>query len=303
MTPPRTLQQRHRGDYSTVRGVFGARNPHACRNRQYVPRAATGAAVACLNDMRVIIFLVLASVFAFPAIASAQSRCADCHFANMQASFARHISDWERSAHGTAGVGCERCHGGYSTTFEPALAHRDILPVGHRGSPLHRLNLPSTCGACHTGPLVAFQTSRHYELLRSGSLDGPTCSTCHDEVGATLLSPRGLESQCASCHGPGKRHERTDYPAQGRILLQGIRDAREQLTQAESIIRRVKDAARREELEAAADQVRVPLIEAAQAGHRFVFRDLEERLDTARVRLAGLMERLASRHDTTHVRR
>jgi hypothetical protein len=212
----------------------------------------------------------------------------------MQESFASHISDWERSAHGGAMVGCERCHGGDSTTFEPLLAHRDILPVGHRASPLHRLNLPSTCGRCHTGPFVAFQKSRHYELLRSGSTDGPTCSTCHDPVGAALLSPKGLESQCASCHGAGKKHERTDYPAQGRIFLQGVRDAREQLKGAESLIRHVKDTARRAELQAAADQVRVPLVESARAGHQFIFEDLEERLGAARLRLASLMERLAN---------
>jgi hypothetical protein len=244
--------------------------------------------------MRAFIFLLLAGCVLSPAPATGQSRCADCHFANMQDSFARHVSDWERSPHGAAAVGCERCHGGDASTFEPLLAHRDIVPVGHRASPMHRLNLPATCGKCHAEPFAAFQKSRHYELLRSGSPEGPTCSTCHDDAGAALLSPRGLEGQCSACHGPGKRHERTDYAPQGRILLQGVRDAREQLKQAESLIRRVKDTPRRSDLEDAAEQVRVPLVEAVQAGHRFVFDDLEERLQTARGRLAALMDRLAN---------
>jgi hypothetical protein len=244
--------------------------------------------------MSAFILMLLLSGAAGSSTEAPQSRCADCHYANMQASFADHISDWESSGHGRAMIGCERCHGGDPTTFEPLIAHRDILPLSHRGSPLHRLNMPATCGKCHVGAFAAFQASRHYELLRSGSADGPTCVTCHDEVAGTLLSPRGLENQCASCHGAGKPHEKTDYPPQGRRLLQGVRDVREQLREAESLIRHVKDKTRRAELEAAAQQARVPLAEASRAGHRFVFDQLEERLQTARERASALLERLAN---------
>ena len=40
-----------------------------------------------------------------------QSRCADCHRGRPDAPGARHVSDWERSAHGRRGVGCDSCHG------------------------------------------------------------------------------------------------------------------------------------------------------------------------------------------------
>jgi len=245
--------------------------------------------------MRTLIPFIAAAWFVMPQPAGAQSRCADCHFANMDASFAEHISDWERSAHGRAAVGCESCHGGDAGTFESVLAHRNILPPSHRASPVNRINLPATCGKCHAGPFAVFQESRHFALLRAGDPNPPTCSTCHGEVAADLLSPKGLEGQCARCHGADRTYQRTEYPAQARLMLQNIRDVRAQLKEAESLIRRVKDPARRAELTAAADQVRVPLTEAAHAGHAFRFEGLQERVDTARVRVTALLERLANR--------
>lgn len=57
---------------------------------------------------------------------------------------------------------------------------------------------------------------------------------------------------------------------------------------------RVKDPARRTSLESAAQQAEVPIIEATQAGHAFVFDPLEERVATARARLTALFERVSN---------
>jgi ABC-type phosphate transport system auxiliary subunit len=77
-------------------------------------------------------------------------------------------------------------------------------------------------------------------------------------------------------------------------MLEGIRDARAMLKEARSLVERVKDQPRRARLEQAAQQIDVPLTEATQAGHAFVYDDLEERLGTARRRLAALLEELAN---------
>lgn len=141
-----------------------------------------------------------AGVFAFTLLVSAlmagtsqaqttPSRCADCHFANPRSVSRWHLSEWDHSAHGRASVGCEKCHGGDPSTFESFLAHQGILSARNPASPVNRINLPKTCGACHPGPFAAFQKSRHYELLREGNPDTPTCVTCHGNVGAFLLSP------------------------------------------------------------------------------------------------------------------
>jgi hypothetical protein len=241
--------------------------------------------------------VLAAAVIAFgsgDAVAQSQSRCADCHFANPGSVSASHLSDWDLSGHGRKAVGCETCHGGDPTSFEPFIAHKDILARTNPASPMHRTNLPRTCGTCHTGPLVAFQRSKHYELLRAGDRHVATCTTCHGEVAGVKLSPRALESQCASCHGAGKIAPHPEFPARGKLAVEGLREARALLKDVRAAIARVKDPVRRKALEESAQQAEVPIIEATQAGHAFVYDQLDERLATARGRLSALFDRVSN---------
>lgn len=238
-----------------------------------------------------------------PSAAHAQtSRCADCHIANQNAAgptwsgFAqRHLDEWEFSPHSRRNVGCEKCHGGDASTFEKFPAHQNILLSRSPASPVNRTNLPKTCGVCHTGAFVSFQKSKHYQLLQQGDDRGPTCSTCHGEVGAYLLSPASLETQCNTCHGPGRPQARPERAASARLLMTDVRTVRASLKEADSLIKRVKDKALRARFEAEWQQAEVPLIEARNAGHEFVFDNLKERLDRARTRVDALMESLANR--------
>ena len=243
--------------------------------------------------------VVIATCSAAPR--AQQSRCADCHFANPPQDLStpsgdatRHLRDWDLSAHSRAGVGCERCHGGDATTFEPLQAHRTVLHWSNPASPVFRQNLPRTCGGCHAGPFTAFQRSRHFALLQTGNRDVPTCATCHGEAGENRPSPKALESECRSCHRAGRPGGHPEHPALGRKMLEGVRDARTQLKEARRLIERVSDKARRARLEQAARQVDVPLTEATQAGHAFVYTNLEERLGVARQRLTALFDTLAN---------
>jgi hypothetical protein len=77
-------------------------------------------------------------------------------------------------------------------------------------------------------------------------------------------------------------------------MIEGIRETRALLKEADSVIKRVRDQARRDRLRAEADQVRLPLVQATDSGHAFVFDQLEERLSAARIRLAALLEQLAN---------
>lgn len=225
---------------------------------------------------------------------SVSGRCADCHFANPNPAWRGHLAEWDHSPHGQAGVGCERCHGGDPGTFESVLAHQGMLSAHNPASPIHRLNLPRTCGACHPGPFAAFQKSKHYDLLRQGSLDPPTCVTCHGNVGAYLLSPKALAAECSRCHGMGKVAPQTDLPAEGRIMLISVREVRESLDEAKRLIRRIADKSRRSILETDLQQAQVPLVEAVQSAHMFVFDQMQERLQVARKRAELLMEQLAN---------
>jgi hypothetical protein len=228
------------------------------------------------------------------AVVAQESRCADCHIANPDAPGAAHVWDWDRSAHGRNRVGCEKCHGGDPTTFERTRAHQEIRAKRDTASPLHWSNIARTCGTCHAGPFVAFQKSRHHELARSGDRNAPTCVTCHGEVGALRPSPRALEGACARCHGPGKAVERAAYPPEGRQMLEQIEEVRESLKSAKRLIDRVKDEKRRAEFTDAYRQAEVPLIDATEAGHAFVFEQLQERLGVARERIGKLLDRLVN---------
>jgi len=77
-------------------------------------------------------------------------------------------------------------------------------------------------------------------------------------------------------------------------MLEGIRDARALLKEATSFIAKISDPNRRSRLEADARQAAVPLTQATEAGHAFVFTGLQERLALARQRIADLYERLAN---------
>jgi hypothetical protein len=243
----------------------------------------------------VLLFTVALCSGVVATVSAQESSCADCHFANPQADPAPdHLFDWEMSAHGRNNVGCEKCHGGDATTFESFMAHRGVLSSRNAASPTYRTNLPRTCGACHIGPFVEFQKSRHYALLEENDPNAPTCSTCHGPVAARLLSPRGLEQQCAGCHGPDDPMAERAFPTQGRFLLEDVTAIRTLLEPVPRLLRRVKDEARRRELEQDYEQAQVPLTEAVQAAHAFVFDRLEDRLSTARQRAETLLNELAN---------
>jgi len=227
--------------------------------------------------------------------AAQQSRCADCHFAQPAAPAREHLLTWDRSPHGRSSVGCEKCHGGDSTVFEPALAHRGILNPRDRTSPVNRVNLPATCGACHVGPFAAFQDSRHYVLLREGNPAGPTCSTCHDSVDGRLLSAKGLEARCNSCHGPNEVAPRAERARKARNLYEALGAIRQEAKLAQGMIRKVDDKQRRAELLDMYEQAQVPLARAVNAGHKFVYADLETYLSVAQDRIEKLITTIVNR--------
>jgi nitrate/TMAO reductase-like tetraheme cytochrome c subunit len=226
--------------------------------------------------------------------AAQQSRCADCHFARAEPPAADHLAEWDPSAHSRSNVGCERCHGGNPTTFEPFLAHREVLHSANPSSPVNRQRLATTCGTCHAGPYVAFQKSAHYALLEKGDARVPVCSTCHGAAGFRRPSARALESQCASCHGPNRIAPREGRAEAARMLYDALHETSDLMKTVRSLAGRVKDAPRRASLEGALQQAEVPLAEAVRAGHQFVYDDLKERLSVARARVDALLAALTN---------
>jgi hypothetical protein len=245
--------------------------------------------------------LVILSALWLTAPATAQtSRCADCHIANSSdarlSAFARsHADAWNNSVHARNNVGCEACHGGDDTTFDPLRAHAGVYLSGHPASPVNRVNLPTTCGKCHTGPFVSFQRSRHYQLLITADQRGPTCSSCHGDVAATLFTPSSVTKRCDQCHDFEGVRPRPDYGPDAGLLLKQVRSVSNDLGQAKQLIGLLRDRAAREALLEEYRQAEVPYLEARDAAHRFVFEPARERLDVARERTRALLFRLAER--------
>jgi hypothetical protein len=237
---------------------------------------------------------VLLALVWFPAQrALAQgSRCADCHLANPDAP--GHLYEWDRSAHAQNNVGCDACHGGDASTFDSLTAHRGILNSGNPASPVNRSNIPRTCGTCHSGPFVAFQSSQMFALLQAGNRDVPVCTTCHSSVGAQLLSPRALEARCQTCHAADKPGSHPEFPGQGRRMLESIQQVRNELRQAQSLIRRVRDAQQRQQFEEQYRQAEVPIIEAVNFQHAFRYEASEERRAVSQQRAEALLDALAN---------
>jgi hypothetical protein len=245
----------------------------------------------CKTSGRVILLLLL--VLVPLQWASAQgSRCADCHLANPNAP--GHLYEWERSPHGQNNVGCEACHGGDASTFDSFAAHRGILNSGNPSSPVNRGNIPRTCGTCHAGPFVAFQSSQMFALLQTGNRDVPVCTTCHSDVAAQLLSPRALESRCQRCHAADQPGSHPEFPGQGRRMLESITEVRALLREAQAQIRRIRDAELRQRFEGQYRQAEVPIIEAVNFGHAFRYEASEERRAVSRQRTDALLNELAN---------
>ena len=240
--------------------------------------------------------LAWALIGLWPGWVGAQANsCADCHFANPETEPAgRHLGDWDVSPHGRKGVGCEACHGGDATTFEAMLAHRDVLSSRNPVSPTNERNLPQTCGRCHPSHLSVFRDTKHYELVRAGDRRAPTCSSCHGAVAADLMSPRGLAAKCNTCHGPDTANHRPELAAQVRVLLEAVRDAREDLKQARRLVGRAKDPERRERLEILLEAAETPLMDVTHIGHTLDFRGIDQKIAEARAGAETLMFVLAN---------
>jgi hypothetical protein len=241
-----------------------------------------------MNRIGLVLLLLLLPALGF----SQQSSCTTCHFSTEDSP--GHLFVWDRSPHERNNVGCERCHGGDATSFDLLPAHQGILNRRNPASPINRRNLPNTCGSCHLGPYLAFQSSEHFALLQEGNLDAPVCTTCHSEVAARMLSPDRLEARCKSCHSEGEAGSHPEFPLQARSLLESVREIRALLDEAEPLIRRVKDRERRQRLEEQYQQAEVPLTQAVQSGHSFVFEAIVERREVARRRAEALLEELAN---------
>jgi predicted CXXCH cytochrome family protein len=88
---------------------------------------------------------------------------------------------------------CSSCHGSH-----------DILSGKDPKSKTNRANVPATCGTCHAGPLQAFNSSIHGQMVQAGATEAPVCTNCHTahqiaKVGNAEFQMK-TTATCGGCH-------------------------------------------------------------------------------------------------------
>ncbi len=114
------------------------------------------------------------------------------------------IQAYELSVHGssllggnTKAAGCIDCHNSH-----------DVLHGNNLNSSVNRLNIPATCGYCHTQITEEFNESIHGVSAMKGNRESPVCTDCHGEHNILRaddpLSPVSFQRVsaeiCAPCH-------------------------------------------------------------------------------------------------------
>lgn len=230
-----------------------------------------------------------------PLTANAQtsSRCASCHFANMeQVPQAPFLGEWAQSPHARHGVGCEQCHGGDGLTEQPTEAHRGVLAAANPRSPVHPANLAATCSLCHAANAHAFAGSVHQALVESGDRRAPTCATCHGVMRARTVSPAELQARCESCHPGGSA--RSGYPEAMRTAVETLDGLRARCDRFDAAVARMRNAQDRVTVQLATAAARYTLAEAVAAAHAFDADRVHERNASAQVQLEAIAEALAA---------
>jgi formate dehydrogenase gamma subunit len=166
--------------------------------------------------------------------------CLDCHTRNGDMTTILPPSD-PRSTINRANIAetCGRCHGdktvmrGSGISNQPMLAYResvhakaiargnmsaavctdchnshDIEPASNQQSTIARVNVPSTCGKCHTTESREFMESIHGQAILRGVSRAPVCTDCHGihnilqpyDGSKQTISPTVGTDSCAKCH-------------------------------------------------------------------------------------------------------
>jgi hypothetical protein len=151
--------------------------------------------------------------------------CVICHSGiSNPAEMATAYLEWHFSAHGDAGVTCDKCHGGEPTARDAKIAHRGVLATTDTRSRLNQTNLPETCGSCHKEIVSSFVQSTHFQKLKQSGL-GPSCNSCHAHMATAVARfPTEGAAYCAYCHNTinGLQPPRPDIPDKAKKTLEAI---------------------------------------------------------------------------------
>ena len=106
---------------------------------------------------------------------------------------------------GDKGANCTSCHGSHSIKNRVQL-----------NSQISILNIPNTCGKCHSEITKEYKNSIHWIRAKKGIKEAPVCNDCHNEhniegINANNRKEYVLKMQnhtCISCHDDKRMNEK-----------------------------------------------------------------------------------------------
>ena len=144
--------------------------------------------------------------------------CLSCHLDNKDVRerstpSAGFINAYDNSVHGFAlhsknngnAANCIDCHN----------SHQIIKGTDSRSS-VFKLNIPNTCGKCHSEINKEFSESIHGQLVAKGNGDAPSCTNCHgehnilrkDDPNSPVAFQNVSREICSPCHSSVKLSEK-----------------------------------------------------------------------------------------------
>ena len=84
---------------------------------------------------------------------------------------------------------CSDCHG-----------YHEVYKSQDKESSVNRLKVPYLCGNCHKDEFEDYAQSIHFEYVKKGNGNSPTCVDCHGSHGAYPPGFRDIDKICGKCH-------------------------------------------------------------------------------------------------------
>ncbi len=147
--------------------------------------------------------------------------CLSCHFDNaevkeLSSTSAGFMTAYKNSVHGVA---LNEQNNGNAAVCTDCHRSHEILQASDSKSSVNRVNIPVTCGKCHSQIEKEFSGSIHGQLVLKGNNDAPTCTTCHGEheilkvndPKSSVAFQNVSKQVCSPCHGSVQLSERYGF--------------------------------------------------------------------------------------------
>lgn len=159
----------------------------------------------------------------------------DCHKDLMKKRVIDNFQQWSSSAHASYFVTCDKCHGGNPTGTSKSESHLGILNKTDQNSTIYFVNIPETCGNCHTEELKSFENSMHYQRLKTESL-APSCITCHSPHTFQVPNTDNIVTLCSRCHNPIKLPSLSSIPKDAKNAIDKSTEFQDLVASTQKII-------------------------------------------------------------------